>query len=203
MFSLLRRARRRPLCPAPTHTFRPLLEVLEARDCPSGSLSMAVNYQPNHQVILYGVLSGEPNNAGQVIGFSGAASGAATTDSNGYYNVTLTASQLGQVNAVDAADPAATAQATLTSSASMMNNFIAVQDGGGYWDFKGQVTGAPTSGMVVNFGGLIQGQHINVNPDGTFDLYMYLAPNQMGIVTAQATDWWGDTSNSAMDCVST
>ncbi len=169
---------------------------------PAESLSLNVTYQQNRQVILSGQLT---NAAGPVanegINFSGAVSGTTTTNSQGGYSITLTAMQLGQVNAVSADGLSNTAQYTLIGGSPTISDFEAMPEGGGLWAFSGSVSGAPTQGEVVNFGGIpaLNGQSVSVNSDGSFTFYAIVS--QGGMASATAVDWWGDTSPIAKDYV--
>lgn len=217
MLGLLHRAARtrKPVARRSTNLF---LERLEDRLAPSTgepgppppplppppgeNLSLNVTYQQNRQVILSGQLT---NAAGPVanegINFSGAVNGSTTTNGQGGYSITLTATALGQVNAVSADGLSNTAQYTLVGGSPVVNNFDAMPEGGGLWEFSGTVTGAPTQGEVVNFGGIpaLNGQSVSVNSDGSFSFYAIV--NSGGTATAEAVDWWGDTSPIATDYV--
>jgi hypothetical protein len=179
---------------------------LESRLSPSSvgalpeNLTLSVTYLPNKQVTLSGQLTGTSTPGGECINLMGAVEGTAVTNAQGYYSVTLTAQSLGQVSAATADGLSNTATAMLVSAASTLSNFVATQEGPGLWLFTGNVNGAPTQGMMINFAGLqsMQGQSISVNPDGSFAFYFQVPAGQNGIVSAQAIDWWGDTSNTAM-----
>lgn len=215
MLGLLHRAprTRKPLAPRLTSLF---LERLEDRLSPSTvvgppvppppgeTVSLNVTYEQNKQVVLSGQLSnasGPVTNEG--INFGGSVNGTATTDSQGNYSVTLTATSLGVVTAASADGLSNTAQYTLVGGSPMISNFNAQPLGGGLWEFSGSVSGAPTQGEVVNFGGInaLQGQSVSVNADGSFDFYAIVNTGQGGTATAEAVDWWGDTSPVAMDVV--
>ncbi len=160
-------------------------------------LTMNVTYDPNKQVTLSGQLSGPSGAlANQTINLGGVVNGTATTDANGDYSVTLTVSQLGQVTAASADGLSNTATATLTSQAPTIMSFDATCEGGGVWEFTGTVMGAPTQGEVVNLGGIpaLNGVSVNVNPNGSFTVFATVSSGNGGIATAEAVDWWGDTS---------
>ncbi len=172
------------------------LERLEDRLSPTtmDGLTMNVTYVPNKEVTLSGHLT-SPNNVGQLIQFGGVVNGTTTTDSLGNYSATLKVSQLGQATAVEANGQSNTCTAALVSQ--MPNiTFTATPAANGLWLFSGTVTGAPTQGEVVNFGGItpLAGQSTTVNPDGTFSFTCTVPPGQGGMATAQAVDWWGDAS---------
>jgi hypothetical protein len=196
--------------PFSRRSVRPFLERLEDRLSPSTitavteNLTMNVTYQPNKQVQLAGQLTSNIGPVvGQAIDFSGAVNGTTTTGSNGYYRVTLPASQLGQVNAVSADGLSNTATATLVNGSPTISNFTATPEGGGMWLFSGTVTNAPTQGEVVHLSGItaLQNAQVNVNPDGTFDYYAIVSSGQGGWADAEAVDWWGDISPIATTLV--
>jgi hypothetical protein len=184
------------------------VERLEDRLSPSSAateaLSMNVTYDPNKQVTLTGTLmNGSGAIANQTINFGGVVNGTATTNSQGAYSVTLSVSALGQVTAASADGQSNTASATLAGGSPVVNNFDAMPEGSGLWCFTGSVTGAPAQGEVVNFGGIpaLVGKSVNVNADGSFCYYAIVNSGQGGTATAQAVDWWGDTSPVAADLV--
>ncbi len=171
---------------------------------PSENVTMNVTYDPNKQVTLTGQLSGAMGGiANQTINFGGAVKGTATTDAQGNYNVTLKASQLGQVTAASADGQSNTATSMLASQAPTISSFTATCEGGGVWLFSGSVTVAPTQGEVVNLGNIpaLDGKTVNVNPDGSFSVYATVSSGNGGYATAQAVDWWGDTSTVATTSV--
>ena len=200
MFGLLTRSPR-PRNTALRRSVRLTLERLEDRLSPSDgfphALSMNVTYVPNKQVTLSGHLTSQ-NNVGQMIQFGGVVNGTTTTDSQGNYSTTLHVSQLGQATAVEANGQSNTCTAALVSQIPNIT-FTATAEGNGVWLFSGTVTGAPTQGEVVNFGGItpLAGQSTTVNADGTFSFYCTVYSGQGGVATAQAVDWWGDTSEEA------
>jgi hypothetical protein len=165
---------------------------------------MSVTYDPNRQVTLSGQLSGSSGPiANQAINFGGVVQGSAVTDSQGNYSVTLSVSQLGQVTAASADGKSNTATATLMSGMPMIMGFEAINEGGGVWEFTGSVSGAPTQGESVSLGGIpaLNGVSVNVSPDGSFTVFVSVASGNGGEATAQAVDWWGDTSEIAETAV--
>lgn len=219
MFALLNRTPRtqKPLTRQTANLF---LEWLEDRLSPASidpgplpppppppsmeSLTLNVTYLQNRQVTLSGNLTGSsgaiPN---ETIDLSGAVSGTAVTNAQGAYSVTLTATTLGQVSAASADGMSNIADFTLVSGTPTITNFGAIAEGSGLWYFFGSVANAPTQGEVVNFGGInaLQGQSVAVSSSGSFGFYAIV--NTGGWATAQAVDWWGDTSQIASDYVTT
>ena len=162
---------------------------------------MNVTYVQNKQVTLTGSLSSSSGPVtNQSINFGGVVKGTATTNAQGNYSVTLKASALGQVTATSADGLSNQATSTLVGGTPKINNFTAMPEGGGLWEFSGNVTGAPAQGEVINFGGIVALDNVtrNVQPDGTFAYFTNVGTGQGGVATAEAVDWWGDTSEVAM-----
>jgi len=213
MFELSRASRtRKPVAPRFASLFLERLEdrlspvsIVPPPPTPAGeSLTLNVTYLPNQQATFSGQLTGPSGAvANQTINLSGVVNGTATTNSQGNYSVTLAVPQLGQENAMSADGLSNIAQYTLVGGSPVISNFDAVSEGNGLWLFSGTVSGAPTQGEVINFGGInaLMGQSVDVNPDGTFDFYAIVNTGQGGWASAQAVDWWGDTSATAVELV--
>lgn len=219
MFALLSRASRTRK-PSTRHTPNLFLERLEDRLSPASvnpgpipplpppppmeSLSMNVTYLQNKQVTLSGQLMGAsgviPN---ETIIFSGAVNGTAVTNSEGAYSATLTATTLGQVSAVSADGLSNVADFNLVSGTPTITNFGAMAEDDGLWYFFGTVANAPPQGEIINFGGIsaLEGQSVAVSPSGSFSFFAVVNSGSGGWITAQAVDWWGDTSQIDTDFV--
>ncbi len=77
-------------------------------------------------------------------------------------------------------------------------DFFAMESTPGMWTFTGQIIDDESvDGLIVHFGGVLEGRSTMVNPDGTFELIVLLDPNTVGIATAVVTDWDGITSETA------
>jgi hypothetical protein len=172
------------------------LERLEDRLSPS-TLTMTVTYEPSRQVQLSGQLTNTSSPGNQTINFTGAVTGSTTTNAQGNYSVTLTASKLGQVAAAAANGSSNQVTATLAAGTPSIGGFTAINEGGGMWLFEGTVTGTPTVGEVVNFGGIpaLENHHVSVNSNGAFSFCCMVASGQGGTATAEAVDWWDDISS--------
>jgi hypothetical protein len=157
------------------------------------SLTMSLANGPNRQVTLSGkVTDAQPG--GLVVTFAGAASGSTTTNADGSYSVTLTATALGQItattqdvwglNSAAVSVTVSNAAPTITLSGSQVGNV---------WTFSGRVTDECPAGLVVVFSGPadLAGQKATVQSDGTYSLTIMLSSCDTGIVTATVTDWWG------------
>jgi hypothetical protein len=159
---------------------------------------MNVQYLPNRQVTI----SGQVSNTSQLseqIQITGAVKGTVTSNAQGFYSITLPVTQLGKVMVSDADPQSNIPSAVLVGAAPQITSFHAVCEGGGVWLFEGTVTGAPTQGEVVKLGGISACQDVTckVNADGTFDEYVQINPGNGGLVSAQAVDWSGNTSQTA------
>lgn len=87
-----------------------------------------------------------------------------------------------------------------TNAAPQLINFTASNLGGGLFLFTGRVTDdQSTAGLTVTFGGVptMQGRTTTTASDGTFSFQIQLSTNDVGTVTAVATDIWGLASNAA------
>lgn len=205
MFELLSRTSRTRKSVAPRFASL-VLESLEDRlspvaIAPAGeTITLNVTYLPNQQATFSGQLTTSSGPvANQAVNLTGVVNTATTTDSQGNYSITMAVPQLGTEYATAAAGKSNTAQYTLVDGSPVISNFTAMSLGAGLWEFSGSVSGAPTQGEVVNFGGInaLIGQSVNVNPDGTFDFYAIVNTGEGGWASAQAVDWWGDTSEIA------
>jgi hypothetical protein len=202
---LLRRSRRSPM-PTPKSTFRPSLEGLETRDCPSPLIvnfsATPTNAPVSHAVELKGTVS-ETSPQTITVTFSGVAWGSVITDAGGNFDYFTNASGLGTVTAV-ATDSAGSSSATalITSPPPVITLFQAIEEPGGCWTFQGHVSSPAPQGMVIQFGGnpWCTGKTATVDANGNFCVtyYMPFLPIT-GIVTAQTADEWGQASNVAVD----
>jgi hypothetical protein len=205
MFAVLTRASRTRK-PVTTRFARLSLERLEDRLSPSVNETITLNvvYLPNRQATFEGQLLNQANPvANQQVNLTGVVNATATTDSQGHYSITLSVPQLGQEYAASGDGQSNTASYTLVGGSPVISNFSAVCKGNGVWCFSGTVSGAPTQGEVVNFGGIkpLLGQSTTVNSDGTFSFSITVTAGNGGWATAQAVDWWGDLSPIASEYV--
>jgi hypothetical protein len=200
MFDLFSRARRqsRPARPS----FRPTLETLEERNCPT-TLSLSFTGVSTSKTGMFtGTVSNTPNPGGMIVQLTGVATGSATTNAQGGFSVQLTATGLGTETATTTG---ATAQTTLTDpGAPLISLFDSTEYPGGYYLFSGHVNGTVFAGEVITFSGSIpsmQGKTTTVHSDGSFSFVGHLLPGEDGDVLASATaDVWG-VNNVAVNSV--
>jgi hypothetical protein len=186
--------------------FRPTLERLEDRDCPT-SMSLSISQSGAKGVVLSGQVTNPNPGAGVIIQFSGSAyHGQAVTGADGSFSVSGQADNLGTIYAAAMEDGStlATAQVQVTSQAPSIANFQAVRGVNNYYTFSGQVNDEYPPGLVVTFGGLQQliGQTATVWTNNCFSITVQLCQGETATVSAQVTDWWGLPSNPVYDYVS-
>jgi hypothetical protein len=157
------------------------------------SLTLNLAYGTGKQVTLSGkVTDAQPG--GLVVTFTGVVGGTTTTDGNGNYSVTLTASSLGQISATTQdvwALNSAAASVTVSDVGPTITIFGSQR--GNIWTFSGHVTGNFAPGSVVTFSGPadINGKTATIGSDGSYSLSVMLSSSDVGWVTASVTDIWG------------
>jgi hypothetical protein len=206
------------------------LEVLEARDCPSASpydppvtagdailsdtvlvmasdpglsLSLSVVPRPRGTATVSGQVAGDSPTGGLTVTLSGVVSGSVTTNADGTFTYTGSASGLGQIQAAvtDGAGNTVTSSTTLVATPPTIVNFRAVNNGNNNWTFTGQIQDPNAVGLVVTVAGIPSLDNNNasatVQPNGSFAYTVTLRPGEFGGVTAECVDWWGQASNEA------
>lgn len=102
---------------------------------------------------------------------------------------------------VQASDGSATATAwaeidiTNVNETPTITDFSGSTNGYNLWTFSGTVSDDNPGSCVIYFGGILNGQQVAVGYDGHFEYSLRLSGT--GLVTAQATDGGGLTSNTA------
>jgi hypothetical protein len=220
MFGLLRRSVRRP--PASPSRARPLLERLEARDCPVGpvvvgvpSITLNVAYGTSHNLILTGTVTDNLPDADGVlpasltVSFGGIVNGAVNTDANGNFKATLHADNPGKITAsfTDLFNRTASTDVTLNNTGPVIADFKGVAGAGNIWTFTGHVADdQAVAGLVVSFADSAplslrtETEVVTVQADGSFALTIQMNQNlsDCGTAAAQVFDWWGTASNVAL-----
>ncbi len=182
-------------------SFRPSLEELEPRNCPSTiSLSVGAVSPGSKQISLSGQVADTSSPGGLTVLLSGVVGGTATTDANGNFSATLTASGQGIVYAATSDGQSNIVQAAVTDPGTVIDEFWASTGSLNVFTFTGHVQGG-YQGEVVNFSGLkdLDGQSATVDANGGFRFTTQLDGRQddEGDAYAQATDAWGVQSNEA------
>ena len=213
MWGLLNRPRRQSKS-APKRTFRPTLEALEARNCPSPVITNfsanPTNGPGSRQVELKGTVS-DVNPQMDTVTFTGQVGGQTTPDFNGNFDYVGSAGGLGTVTAVATTYitsyiapmkiSSAPVTATISSAAPVITSFSVIQGSGGTWTFSGHVSDEAPYGIVVQFGGAWQAMGLNASCDGSgnFKATLFLPSLTSGSVTAQCQDIWSLLSNTVID----
>jgi len=157
---------------------------------------------PNRMVTVTGQVSCN-SPAGLKVNLSGVVSGSVVTNANGTFTYTGQASAPGQIQAAvtDCWGVTVTSTATLINNPPRIVNFQAINNGNNTWTFTGQVQDEYAAGLVIRLGGIPSLDNSNVTvtvqANGTFSYTIMLQPGESGGVTAECTDWWGQTSNEA------
>jgi hypothetical protein len=174
------------------------VEALETRDCPSAAPQIAfftATAQSGHTILLSGTITDSSPTAA-VVDFGGVASGSATPDASGHFQVLDTISQLGTATAT-VTDPggskSGTAQATVSDPGVSIRVSVA-QGPSRTVTVTGQVSGNSPAGLTVTLSGVVAGS-VTTNANGTF---IYTGPaSALGQIQATVTDVWGVTAASS------
>ncbi|MCI0680776.1 MAG: hypothetical protein L0Y71_01620 [Gemmataceae bacterium] len=200
---------------SPRSSFRPRLEALESRDCPSGTdmpppapppmnmppmISFSIAPAGPTAFTLSGSVMDEAPD-GMIVHFSGAYTGSTLVGSDGSFSVTVTPNELGAVTAecTDAQGLAAQPVQQSCMSLAPMISLSATRLVNNLWAFSGTVSDEHAAGLTVRFGGLpsLVGKYATVTAQGSYSLTVELAQGEEGTASAQTTDWWGIDSNLA------
>lgn len=201
MFNLFSRSRSKSVPVKPS--FRPTLERLEARDCPSTVNLMVYSISSTKNVTITGSVGNTNSQAGLTVAFAGVVSGTARTDSSGNFSVILPATGLGMINAATTDGQSNTAQFLLTDpNAPQISSFTAMESTGDMFVFRGHVNNF-VAGETISFSGMVKdmkGVTTTVNQNGDFAIAVQMdgLPDDNGSVYAVASaDAWGVMSNTA------
>jgi hypothetical protein len=170
------------------------------------TITVSVAVVSRKTVTLTGSVTAGLDKAGLTISFSGQVTGSATTDANGNYSFTTTATALGNVTAVTKDSwgvSSNTAPATIACPPPKITQFWASEGQCQMWTFAGTVQDQSPACMKVTLSGLtsVQGKTATVQSDGSFSVTLPLKVGEDGTVYAQTTDWWGQVSNIDSDQV--
>ncbi|MBI3410245.1 MAG: hypothetical protein HY040_18035 [Planctomycetes bacterium] len=195
-----------------TSRFRPTLEALEARDCPSGNgggygggaspptITLQVQNLDQNTIVLSGRVT-DASPGGLTVKFGGVYAGTCVTNADGTFSKTVAAASVGTESAVtkDSASLVSNvALAQVHSNAPQIVDFVASHTTGNIWVLTGKVIDESPGGLTVYLNGMgLNNAAVTVNSDGTFSYTVQLDPNADGIITAVTTDWFGLTSNTA------
>src|SRR5438105_4966459 len=143
MWGLLDRSRRKSES-TPRRTFRPMLEALETRDCPSLAITNfsanPTNAPGSRQVELKGTVSGVAQQ--EKVAFTGQVAATVGVDASGNFDYVGSAGGLGTVTAVASGMAnythvtSAPANALITSAAPTITSFNVGASGAGTWSFS-------------------------------------------------------------------
>ncbi len=164
------------------------------------TLTLAVSYGDQTTITLSGQVS-DDQPSGLTVTFSGAASGTAVTDAGGNFSVTMQATSLGVVQATVTdglgiiSNPATVTLAVAAPSITNLSDSVGDDN---VWTFQGTVAAPSPNGITVTFNGLpsVANQTVTTQADGTYVLIVAMQATENGTVTVQATDCWGQTSET-------
>lgn len=164
-------------------------------------------YGANKQLTLSGKVT-DDTPSGLTVSITGLATGTVTTDSNGNYTITVTASGPNGTITATTADiwgQAASAQVTASNSAPVISALSASASSYGFWSITGKVADEHPGGLTLTFTSTdvpaINGLTTTVQADGSFSLTVLIPNTQSGYFYAQTTDWWGVQSNVDWDMI--
>jgi len=157
-------------------------------------LSLSSQQVPGQKFRIYGrVADANPANCGVVI--TGAATGVATCDANGYFDAIFNVATPGAIQAVVGNGQAQSAPSAgmLTNAGPAVAGLTAVQGAGNTWTFSGTVTDEAPAGLTVTLTGPpgVNGATATVGANGSWSVTLTLPEGTSGNLTATVTDWYG------------
>lgn len=177
------------------------IEVLEDRACPSTYLSLFSQVQSGHVLQVSGSAYGDEI-AGVNVSFSGAASGSATTNSNGQFTYSTNQATLGTLAAVGTT-PSSQSTNTVYTTVTCMFPTISMSLSYGTQrnvTVSGTLTSIDAAGRNITLTGVLSGTAVT---DSTGHFSYTGAASALGAIDATTTDLWGQSSNTAeVVCVS-
>jgi hypothetical protein len=138
-----------------------------------------------------------PINCGVVI--TGAASGVAMCNAEGYFDAIFNVATPGTIFAVvgDGQTQSGASMLLLTNGAPAIAGFKAVQGPGNTWTFSGTATDEAVTGLNVSLTGPpgVNGLTATVFGNGAWSVTVTLPEGTSGNVTATVTDWYGQSGS--------
>jgi len=178
-------------------SFRPRVEMLEDRWCPDASAALAALHVtaaaevlPGHQVRLTGSVTGG-DTAGLTVIFTGAVNSTTTTDANGNFSFTTSEASLGLVYATGLGMDTASADIVASRpDVSALSITYVDQD---TVSVTGTLTSMDPGGKTIGFSGVGSGSAIT---DSSGNFSFITDTTGLGMISAVATDEWGQSSDS-------
>ncbi len=157
--------------------------------------NLAVVYGTNCSVTISGQVN-DVSPGGLSVTFSGVTNGTTTTNVDGTFSATLTASQLGQITVSVTNNWGVSAQnaaVSLASNGPTIQSFDVSHGDGNIWWLEGTVNDTSDQAVRLTFSGMagLAGASTTTDADGNFELGIWLAPTGNTVITAIATDCWG------------
>jgi hypothetical protein len=188
---------------------RLMLERLERRECLTVPVitSFTITATSGTNVHMAGHVQ-DPNPATVFLTITGVVIAGANADANGDFSCDSTATALGTAHAIatdGGGNTSATVDAVLSVAGPEITSFTASCNLGNIWTFSGHIaSGENPQGMTVVLSGLpdLNNVHVTVDANGNFSFTKQLAQGDNGTVTANITDWWGQSDEPASVVVS-
>ena len=165
------------------------------------SLEIQATGQGKQVEVTGGISAGDVS--GLTVTFAGSvglANSSTTTDCNGNFNFTTTATSLGSLTATvtDVWSVQAHFSTNLIVPPPSLSQLTAVDEGNGIWSFSGTVSGPDVGDNTVQFNGLASGT-ATVSANGSFSKELLLSGQYpYGEEYAVVTDIWGQQSNQVV-----
>ncbi len=173
------------------NSFKPSIESLESRYCPTLHVTLAAQVLPAHEVQLSGAVTGG-NVAGVSLSFSGAVTGNVTTDSTGNFSYTTSQATLGSVSVTGTGTDMASANiAVAAPSFSSLSISYGTQR---TVTVSGTLVSIDASSRTVSLSGAASASGVT-NSSGFFSVTT--TATALGMISVSATDLWGQASAPA------
>lgn len=159
------------------------------------TLTLGFTHGPNQTITLHGWILDE-DAEGCVVTFTGAVTGTATADAEGFFTFQTTLTSLGTVQATTQdmwSQNSNTAQVEITNEAPSITLNI-TYGAGRTVTLSGQVTDEYVAGLTLYFGNAYSGS-VTLGTDGSFSVETDAA--SLGPLELSVTDWWGATGSTS------